>query len=208
VTEWSAAVAQQLLQRYGVVTRESVAAEWIPGGFGPVYDVLKAREDAGRIRRGSFATGVGAAQFALPAALDRLRALRDGPEKPEVLTLAATDPANPYGAILKWPETPPGARTPTRSVGAVVIVTNGACAAYLARGGRALTVYLPDDEPARSLVARAVAGALAEHGGLLLSEINGGPAGEHALAPFLVEAGFALSALGFALTRRTIPSLA
>ncbi len=208
VTEWSAAVAQQLLQRYGVVTRESVAAEWIPGGFGPVYDVLKAMEDAGRIRRGYFASGVGAAQFALPAALERLRALRDEPEKPEVLTLAATDPANPYGAILKWPETPVGARTPTRSVGAAVIVTNGACAAYLARGGRALTVYLPDDEPARSLVARAVAGALAEHGGLLLSEINGGPPGEHPLAPFLVEAGFALSALGFALTRRTTPALA
>jgi ATP-dependent Lhr-like helicase len=93
-------------------------------------------------------------------------------------------------------------------VGAIVIVTNGACAAYLARGGRALTVYLPDDEPARSMVARAVAGALAEHGGLLLTEINGGPAGEHPLAPFLVEAGFALSALGFALSRRPAPSLA
>jgi ATP-dependent Lhr-like helicase len=208
VTEWSAAVAQQLLQRYGVVTRESVAAEWIPGGFGAVYDVLKAMEDAGRIRRGYFATGVGAAQFALPAALERLRALREEPEKPEVLTLAATDPANPYGAILKWPETPTGARTPMRSVGATVIVVNGACAAYLARGGRALTLYLPDDEPARSQVARAVAGALAERGGVLLTEIDGTPAGEHPLAPFLVETGFALSALGFAVSRRIAPPLA
>jgi ATP-dependent Lhr-like helicase len=77
--------------------------------------------------------------------------------------------------------------------------------AYLARGGRALTVYLPDDEPARSMVARAVAGALAEHGGVLLSEINGAPAGEHPLSPYLADAGFALSALGFALSRRTAP---
>src|SRR4029450_3516291 len=102
--------------------------------------------DAGRIRRGYFATGVGAAQFALPAALERLRALREEPETPEPLLLPPPDPANPYGAILKWPETPAGARTPTRSVGAIVIVTNGACAAYLARGGRALTVYLPGEE--------------------------------------------------------------
>src|SRR5688500_11668177 len=97
-TEWSAALAQQLLMRYGIVTRESVAAEWIPGGFSAVYAVLKAMEDAGRIRRGYFATGVGAAQFALPAALDRLRTLRDDPDPPQVLHLAATDPANPYGA--------------------------------------------------------------------------------------------------------------
>ena len=210
-TEWSAAVAQQLLARYGVVTRESVAAEWVPGGFSVVYDVLKALEAAGRIRRGYFASGVGAAQFGLPAALEQLRALRDDPERPEVVHLAATDPANPYGAILKWPALDVGAgRGPSRTVGAIVILVNGACAAYVARGGRMLSVYLPDDEPQRSLVARAVAEELAalalsgHHRGLLVTEINGQPAGAHALAPYLVESGFAGSALGFTVARRTV----
>jgi ATP-dependent Lhr-like helicase len=205
-TEWSAALARQLLTRYGIVTRESVAAEWIPGGFSAVYDVLKAMEDAGRIRRGYFATGVGAAQFALPAALDRLRALRDDPDPPEVLHLAATDPANPYGAILKWPEG--GGVRPSRSVGATVILVNGACAAYAARGGRALSIWLPDDEPNRSLTARAVADELAAlafagaHGGLLIAEINGTPAADHPLAAYLVESGFAGSTMGFTVSRR------
>ncbi|HEY3065078.1 MAG TPA: DEAD/DEAH box helicase [Methylomirabilota bacterium] len=210
-TEWSAAVAQQLLARYGIVTRESVAAEWIPGGFTAIYEVLKALEDAGRIRRGYFATGVGAAQFALPAALEQLRALRDDPEHPEVVHLAATDPANPYGAILKWPGLDVGAgRGPSRSVGATVILVNGACAAYVARGGRLLSVYLPDDEPQRSTFGRAIADELAAlalsglHRGLLVGEINGVPAGAHPLAPYLVESGFAASALGFAVTRRTV----
>ncbi len=99
-TESATALAQQLLARYGVLTREVAAAEGITGGFSAVYDVLKALEDAGRIRRGYFASGVGATQFALPAALDLLRSLKDQPEEPEVVLLAATDPANPYGTIL------------------------------------------------------------------------------------------------------------
>jgi ATP-dependent Lhr-like helicase len=196
-TEWSTAVARQLLQRYGVVTRESAAAEWIPGGFGAVYDVLRAMEEAGRVRRGYFVSGVGAAQFALPAALEQLRMLREDPEKPEAVVLAATDPANPYGAILKWPETEGAGRSPSRTVGATVILVNGAYAAYIARGGRVLSVHLPADEPARTMVARAVAGALAERGGVLVTEINGVAAAEHPFAPFLIEAGFVHSALGF-----------
>jgi ATP-dependent helicase Lhr and Lhr-like helicase len=204
-TEWSAAVAQQLLARYGIVTRESVAAEGVPGGFAAVYEVFKALENAARIRRGYFATGVGAAQFALPAALEELRLLRDLPESPEVVLLAATDPANPYGGILKWPEGHEGAgRVPLRSVGARVVLVNGAAVAYLARGGRQLTAWLPDDEPERSAVARAVAAGLAElarRDGLLLGEINGAPAGEHVLAAALAEAGFVASALGFSVRR-------
>ncbi len=97
-------MAQQLLARYGLITRDVAGAEGIAGGFGAVYDVLKALEDAGRLRRGYFVGGVGATQFALPAALDLLRSLRDAPEEPEVVTLAATDPANPYGTVLKWPQ--------------------------------------------------------------------------------------------------------
>ena len=107
-TGWAAALAQQLLARHGVLTREAVAAESLPGGFGIVYPVLKAMEEAGRLRRGYFVAGLGATQFALPGALDLLRSFRsgapdaDGQER-EILALAATDPANPYGATLPWP---------------------------------------------------------------------------------------------------------
>ena len=217
-TQWSAAMAQQLLTRYGVVTRELAAAEGIAGGFGAVYDVLKALEDAGRVRRGYF-VGVGATQFALPPALELLRSLRDMPEEPETLVIAATDTANPYGTTLKWPafakatagqaavmEGDAG-RAPTRSVGALVVLVNGALAAYVPRGGRQATVFLPEDEPARSTIGRGLARALAglardEHrGGLLLAEINGQPPAEHPVAPFLIEAGFNASAMGFQMRR-------
>jgi ATP-dependent Lhr-like helicase len=205
-TEWSTAVTRQLLARYGIVTRESVAAEWVPGGFGTVYAVLKAMEETGRIRRGYFAAGVGAAQFALPPALEQLRALKEEPDIPEVVHLAATDPANSYGAILRWPEKLTGTgRGPSRSVGASVIMVNGACVAWVAKAGRALLVDLPDDEPARTTIGRALADRLAtlalESGRLLVSEINGAPAREHALAPYLVERGFTASALGFSVSR-------
>jgi ATP-dependent Lhr-like helicase len=203
--EWSAAVAQQLLRRHGIATRETVLAEGVPGGFAALYEAFKAMEESGRIRRGYFATGVGAAQFALPAALEQLRLLRDPPEIPEVVALAATDPANPYGATLKWPEEGDGAgRLPLRTVGAQVVLVNGAAAAYLARGGHQLTAWLPADEPERGAAARGVARALAElalRDGLLLGEINGVAAGEHPLAAALAEAGFAASALGFSVRR-------
>src|SRR5206468_7544568 len=87
-------------------TREAVSAETVPGGFGLVYPVLKAMEEAGRVRRGYFVAGLGATQFALPGAVDLLRSLRDAPDEPEMAVLAATDPANPYGATLSWPKKP------------------------------------------------------------------------------------------------------
>ena len=124
------------------------------------------------------------------------------------MQLAATDPANPYGAILTWPPIDVAGRGPSRTVGASVILVNGAAAAWLARGGRQLAVFLPEDEPQRSMVAREVAAKLATTGGradLLLSEINGRPAAEHPLAAFLVEAGFAGSAMGFNVRRRRTP---
>jgi ATP-dependent Lhr-like helicase len=102
-TEWAAAISQQLLTRHGVLTREALGGEQIPGGFGTVYPVLKAMEESGRVRRGYFVAGLGATQFALPGAVDLLRSLRDAPNHVEVAVLAATDPANPYGATLKWP---------------------------------------------------------------------------------------------------------
>ena len=210
-TEWSTSVAQQLLSRYGVLTREVAGAEGIYGGFSAVYDVLKALEDAGRVRRGYFVGGVGATQFALPAALELMRSLRELPDEPEVLLIAATDPANPFGTMLKWPEQETGesaGRGPTRSVGAQVILINGALAAYIPRGGRQLQAYVPEDEPQRSQVARPLAARLASiargegsRGGLLIEEINGVPAAEHPLATILLEGGFYSSAMGLMVRR-------
>jgi len=205
-TEAAAARAQQLLARYGVLTREVAGAEGIAGGFSAVYDVLKALEDAGRIRRGYFASGVGATQFALPAALDLLRSLKEMPEDAEVVVLAATDPANPYGTILHWPNAATGedrARTPTRSAGSLVVMVNGALAAYISRGARQLLAFLPEDEPSRSTTARALARTLARFR-LLVQEINGIPAGEHPLAAFLIEAGFNPSAMGFQIRQTSL----
>jgi ATP-dependent helicase Lhr and Lhr-like helicase len=211
-TEWSTATAQQLLSRYGVVTREVASAEGITGGFSAVYDVLKALEDAGRIRRGYFVGGVGATQFALPAALDLLRSLREPPDDPEVVLVAATDPANPYGNMLAWPGDPAdGGRRTTRTVGSHVILVNGAPGAYISRGARQVQVFLPDDDPARSTTGRAVAerlAALARDAGLLIADVNGAPTSKHPIAPFLVAAGFTPSAMGFIMRRAAAPSAA
>ena len=157
-TEWGAATAQQLLARHGVVTRETVLSESVTGGFSQVYQVLEAMEDAGRIRRGYFVAGLGAAQFAMPAGLDLLRSMREIPETPRTVVLAATDPANPYGAIVKWPEiTGFEERGPTRTVGSRVILVDGLAPAYLRRGERDLLLFLPESEPRRSQIAREVA---------------------------------------------------
>ena len=207
-TEWSAALAEQLLRRHGVVTREATAAEGVPGGFSAVYEVLQRMEERGRVRRGHFVAGVGALQFALPGVLERLRALRRPVEAPESVVLSATDPANPYGALLRWPAPPgSGVRPPSRSVGARVVLVDGAPAGWLARGGRALEVWLPEDEAERDRVAGALARALvgearaAGRAGLLLEEIDGVPPERHPLAWHLLAAGFAASAHGFHLRR-------
>ncbi|HEV2720120.1 MAG TPA: DEAD/DEAH box helicase, partial [Thermoanaerobaculia bacterium] len=194
-TERANALAQQLLARYGIVVREAAAVESLPGGFSAVYPVLKAMEEAGRIRRGYFVAGLGASQFATAGAIDLLRSFRD--EEPETVMLASTDPANPYGALVRWPE--PG---PMRNVGSSVILVDGALAAYVGRGEKQLTAFLPDDEPRRSLVAREIAKSLAklvESGArraLLLADFD------EALAPFLAEAGFRPTAAGYQLRAR------
>ncbi|ABF39389.1 ATP dependent helicase, Lhr family [Candidatus Koribacter versatilis Ellin345] len=208
VTEWSAAVAQQLLNRYGILTREAVAAEGIPGGFSSVYRTLRAMEDSGLVRRGMFVGGLGGAQFAMNAAVDMLRRLRNPPEQPETLHLATVDPANPYGAILPWPRTENNA-TLSRTVGTSVVLVNGALAAYLRRSSEEVTVFLPENEPERSATARALAGKLAEiaiarqayRAGLLVGTINGAPAEKHLLGRFLEQAGFVKTALGYQMRR-------
>ena len=145
-TEKATAVAEQLLERHGVVTRESLRIEAVPGGFATVYPVLRAAEESGRVRRGYAVAGLGAAQFAVPGAIDRLRALREpaDEDQPSVVVLAATDPAQPYGAALPWP---PTAGRPSRSAGAFVVLVDGAPAAQLERGGRTLTTFAHAADP-------------------------------------------------------------
>jgi ATP-dependent Lhr-like helicase len=204
-TQRATALAQQLLSRYGLVTREAPALENIFGGFSAVYPVLRGMEDAGRIRRGYFVAGLGATQFASGGAIDLLRALKEEPDAPETVMLAATDPANPYGAIVKWPESN---WTLSRSVGAEVILVNGSMACYVSRGEKQFYVFLPDHEPTRSMVAREIAktlAALVQEGGrraLLVNEVNDEPASRSALAPFLAEAGFVATAMGMQLRAR------
>jgi ATP-dependent Lhr-like helicase len=207
-TEWSAATAQQLLNRYGIVTREAVAAEGLPGGFSAVYPTLRTMEDSSMVRRGMFVGGLGAAQFAMNSAVDMLRTLRKPPEVPEVAHLASVDPANPYGAILRWPHSSNEAAL-SRSVGTSVVLVDGKLAAYLRRNSDALTVFLPDSEPDQSTTARALAKKLAEIAiarqrfktGLLIGEINGIRAQDHFLARFLRESGFVATAMGYQMRR-------
>ncbi len=228
-TAWSHAITHQLLNRYGVLTRESVGSENLPGGFSAVYDVLKALEESGKIRRGYFVAGLGATQFALPAAVDLLRSLRAGSQgsEAEVVTLAATDPANPYGSVLRWPaveetdaQDASAVRTLTRSVGASVVLRNGELVAYLRRGNPHVQFFLPADEPERSHAARDLAAHLAaqtqeemrgseaqQRGGLLLASINGQPTHLHWMARVLQDAGFQAAPMGFNV-RRVLPPVA
>ncbi len=205
-TEWATAVARQLLARHGVVTRETMAVEAIPGGYGAVYGVLRAMEDAGRVRRGLFVGGLGAAQFALGPAVDDVRAHRDPPDEPLAIALASTDPANPYGGILPWPPNDGG--RPSRSAGTVVILVDGLLAGWLGRRDGQLLAWLPEADPDRRRVAHALARTLARlatgtaRDGLLVSTINGAAATTHALAPHLIEAGFTPGALGLARSRK------
>ena len=167
------ALALTLLERHGVLTRGAVASERIPGGFAAVYPVLRAMEEAGQCRRGYFVEGLGAAQFALPGAVDRMRALADRPRVADpgarasisaerALVLAAADPAQPYGAALPWPdragETTPSHR-PGRKAGALVVLVDGSLVLYVERGGRTLLSWTDNPEllgPAATALAASV----------------------------------------------------
>jgi ATP-dependent Lhr-like helicase len=213
-TAWAKTVTEQLLARHGVVTREVTTIDPLPGGFSAVYPVLRRLEETGRVRRGYFVAGLGAAQFAQPGAVDLLRAERDARDEPQAATLAATDPANPYGALVPWPEWP-GAESPraSRSAGARVVLVDGLLAAWIARGDRQLLAALPAEEPDRSRVGRALARELvrvayddpAERRGWLIAEVNGAPATASAVAAFLIEQGFTSTSGGLQLRvpRRT-----
>jgi len=146
------AAAEGLLDRHGVVTRGAVMSERTPGGFAAAYRVLATFEESGRCRRGYFVDGLGAAQFGTSGAVDRLRSqVRSSrPDKPESVTLAATDPANPYGAALPWPvstgsTTGATGHRPGRKAGALVVLVEGDLALYVERGGRTLLTFSEDD---------------------------------------------------------------
>ena len=204
-TEHRAALARALLERYGVVVRETAHAESIESGFGAVYDVLKHLEESGRIRRGYFVDGAGAAQFATPEAADRLRLertrLSEAATEP-ARWLAATDPANAYGALLQWPPAPDEAR-PQRAAGAHVVVHAGSLLAWVSRGESAMLTFLPEGEPERSRAADQLARCLAARvdasgrRALLIETIDRKPAGESPLGPALEAAGFVLGARGW-----------
>ncbi len=168
------ASAEALLERHGVVTRGAVTSERVPGGFAGVYKVLSAFEDSGRCRRGYFIGSLGAAQFGVPGAVDRLRSFSPevgAPpgEKKHALALAATDPANPYGAALPWPERvladevtgekAGSGHRPGRKAGALVVLVDGELTVYVERGGRTLLTFTDDTDllgPAVQALATAV----------------------------------------------------
>ena len=150
-TERAHALAITLLERHGVLTREAIKAEGVAGGFAGLYPVLKLLEDAGRVRRGYFVAGLGGAQFAVPGAVDRLRAFREPPPVPEVTVLAAVDPANAYGAALAWP-----VKGPQRAAGAYVLLVDGLPSLYLEKGGRSIVALRPFDDSWEDHVVRAL----------------------------------------------------
>ena len=220
------ALAEALLDRHGVVTRGAVMAERAPGGFAAVYTVLKAFEESGRVRRGYFVEGLGAAQFAAPGAVDRMRALaaakpssdeplwespvpggwdaspamarqRKRRDEARAVVLAATDPANPYGAALPWPDRSgtedgeKGGHKPARKAGALVVLVDGALVLYVERGGKTLLSFREDDAclaPAVDALALAVRdGAL---GRMTVTKADGEAALTSPLGLALENAGF------------------
>jgi len=184
------ALASSLLQRHGVLTREAVLGEGVPGGFAGLYGVLRAMEETGRIRRGYFVDGLGGSQFALPGAVDRLRAERDAP--PAVVALAATDPANPYGVTVPWPEL---RGRPARAAGAYVVLDGGELRLVLERGGRSV---LTAGEVSADHVA-ALAAVAVRSGRLEVRSVDGEPVRGSALEAALREAGFGASPRGLVL---------
>ncbi|WP_407836959.1 ATP-dependent helicase [Streptomyces sp. DSM 116496] len=196
------ALARTLLDRHGVVTRGAVAAEGVEGGFSAVYRVLSAFEDSGQARRGYVVEGLGAAQFAMDGAVDRLRAAERTPPPLAAVVLAAADPANAYGAALPWPEPPTGAtHKPGRKAGSLVVLVDGELTLYLERGGKTLLAW-PDPEDPR-LTAALTALTTASRNGTLptltVERINAAPSLTSPYAPPTEATGFHATPQGLRL---------
>ncbi|MEU5688412.1 ATP-dependent helicase [Streptomyces venezuelae] len=211
------ALARALLDRHGVVTRGAVAAEGVEGGFSAVYRVLSAFEDSGQARRGYVVEGLGAAQFAMDGAVDRLRATANSRDRTDgsrpadaqaAVVLAAADPANAYGAALPWPEPPNGAsHKPGRKAGSLVVLVDGELTLYMERGGKTLLAWpaAPDapiaDDPRLHAASEALAGAAraGSLGTVTVERVNGAAALTSPFAPLLEGAGFHATPRGLRL---------
>jgi ATP-dependent Lhr-like helicase len=183
------AQAELMLERYGIVTRETVLAEGVPGGFSSLYGELSNLEMLGTTRRGYFVEGLGGAQFALAGAVERLRSLPRVDE--EYLVLAATDPANPYGASLSWPKLE-GGRRPARTAGAYLLTMNGNPLLYVERGGRGILRLQEIEGPAlvaavSQLVEAAQNTVIPK---LAIERVDGEPVIGSGFEDVLIEAGF------------------
>jgi len=208
-------LALALLDRHGVLVREAVMAEGLEGGFSAVYPVLRALEEAGRIRRGYFVEGLGAAQFALAGALDRLRAVREQAsatgDAPDVHFLAAADPANPYGAAIPWPRRGETDRRPfQRAAGASVVLVDGIAALYLDRGGSSLQTLPALDDPSVAAAALGVLHVVLEDPGrreLVISKVDGEPVGRSRWYETLLKAGFTQGYRGLVMRRVRVPAM-
>jgi ATP-dependent Lhr-like helicase len=215
-TRRTTARAEALLERHGVLTRGAVVGEQVTGGFSAVYPVLRAFEENGRARRGYFVDTLGAAQFGTPGAVDRLRSFASADRVPgPAVVLAATDPANVYGAALPWPERPttteeavdvgegtgsgrrPSGHRAGRKAGALVVLVDGELALYVERGGKTLLSWTEDEhvlkEAAGALASAVAQGAL---GRMVVQKADG--ASVHEGTPLSA----ALQAAGFAATPR------
>ncbi|MFT4127989.1 MAG: DEAD/DEAH box helicase, partial [Gordonia sp. (in: high G+C Gram-positive bacteria)] len=192
----------QLLARHGVVTRGAVGTENVPGGFARIYKALSVFEDSGQARRGYYVDGLGGAQFAATTTVDELRrhtADPDGTRAPgNAVLLAATDPANPFGAALAWPDRPDaGGHRPGRKPGALVVLVDGDLALFVERGGKSVLTFTAAAAKLGA-AATALADAVAAGGvsRLTIDQIDGVTALRSDLAPLLVEAGFATTPRG------------
>jgi ATP-dependent Lhr-like helicase len=210
-TERRHALTLGLLERHGVLTRAGVLGEGVTGGFGAVYGVLRELEERGRVRRGYFVEGLGGAQFATPGAVERLRAERSDPSgggrQPVTLLLAATDPANPYGAALAWPTPASERRGLARAAGAYVVLHDGEAVVYLERGGRSLHTLPAFALPAAASAALGALPLLIADGrlrNLRLERIDGIPVGESAMRDALAAAGFRPGYRGWVAARQTV----
>lgn len=216
-TQRAHAQAEVLLERHGVLTRGGVTAERLPGGFSAVYQVLRAFEESGRCRRGYFVEGLGGAQFALPGAVDRMRAMSSSsspssspssssaglapeedlwsipasPPPRQVVVLAAADPANPYGAALPWPERADDVtHKPGRKAGALVVLVEGALVLYVERGGKTLLSYGSAEDLRPAVQALAVSVRRGALGKLTVERADGAAITGSPLAEALEAAGF------------------
>jgi len=207
--------AEQLLERYGVLTREAVLAEGIEGGFSSLYPVLSALEEAGRVRRGYFVEGLGASQFALPEAIERLRKFRDIGERGQSesvgastgespVLIAAMDPANPHGATMAWPATD-DSRRPARSAGSYAVLIDGRACAWFSPVERRMTLFTEEPELIEAVLCTIRLGLDQDRlRPCVLARLNGIPASEHPLASVFEANGFSAGSRGIVLRRPAV----